>query len=72
MKYLAFTALIIWISPSMAQGNLQFNQVKMISNTDAPQTVPAGKVWKITPNSISSCKRYLLGSLEFKESEARE
>lgn len=30
-----------------AQGNLQFNQVKIISNTDAPQTVPAGKVWKI-------------------------
>ena len=30
-----------------AQGNLQFNQVKIISNIDPPQTVPAGKVWKI-------------------------
>lgn len=30
-----------------AQGNLQFNQAKIISNTDPPQTVPAGKVWKI-------------------------
>jgi hypothetical protein len=29
------------------QGNLQFNQVKIISNIDPPQTVPAGKVWKI-------------------------
>ena len=32
---------------SNAQGNLQFNQVKMIVNTDPPQTVPIGKVWKI-------------------------
>ena len=30
-----------------SQGNLQFNQVKIIQNTDPAQTVPAGKVWKI-------------------------
>ena len=27
-----------------AQGNLQFNQVKLVTNTE---TVPVGKVWKI-------------------------
>ena len=32
---------------SRSQGNLQFNQVKIIQNTDPAQTVPAGKVWKI-------------------------
>ena len=32
---------------SYAQGNLQFNQARIITETDGPQTVPAGKVWKI-------------------------
>jgi hypothetical protein len=31
----------------LAQGNLQFNQVRMITFNDGVQTVPAGKVWKI-------------------------
>lgn len=35
---------IIW-GGVYAQGNLQFNQVKIISSTT--ETVPAGKVWKI-------------------------
>lgn len=41
--------LFLFITPTHldAQGNLQFNQVKIISNTDPAQTVPAGKVWKI-------------------------
>jgi hypothetical protein len=43
---LLFTFIIV-TSFLKAQGNLQFNQVKIINNTDAPQTVPAGKVWKI-------------------------
>ena len=38
---------ILWCGFFYSQGNLQFNQVKMVSNTDAPQVVPAGKVWKI-------------------------
>jgi len=31
---------------SYAQGNLQFSQVKIVSNVQ--ETVPAGKVWKVT------------------------
>jgi hypothetical protein len=47
MKYL-FSLIIAGLSSlTLAQGNLQFNQAKIISNTDPPQTVPAGKVWKI-------------------------
>ena len=45
--YLVFFAFIFFGAHSKAQGNLQFNQVKMIVNTDPPQTVPIGKVWKI-------------------------
>jgi hypothetical protein len=48
MKYLlTHLFLIIFVGFSQAQGNLQFNQAKIISNTDPMQTVPAGKVWKI-------------------------
>jgi hypothetical protein len=48
MTYLAFPLfLMISVGFYHAQGNLQFNQVKIISNTDPPQAVPAGKVWKI-------------------------
>ncbi len=32
---------------SYAQGNLQFNQARIITFADGPQTVPPGKVWKI-------------------------
>ena len=38
---------ILWCGVFYSQGNLQFNQVKIVSNTDAAQIVPAGKVWKI-------------------------
>lgn len=37
--------LFFSVSGIFAQGNLQFNQVVIV--TDLPQTVPAGKVWKI-------------------------
>ena len=48
MKYLLTPLfLIIFVGFGQAQGNLQFNQAKIISNTDPMQTVPAGKVWKI-------------------------
>lgn len=48
MKYL-FIILIAgcYIGKITAQGNLQFNQVKIVYNTDPTQTVPTGKVWKI-------------------------
>ena len=38
-------AFIFFGAHSKAQGNLQFNQVKLVS---AIETVPAGKVWKVT------------------------
>ncbi len=47
MRLIFLIFLIIFVGCSHAQGNLQFNQVKIISNTDPPHTVPAGKVWKI-------------------------
>ena len=46
MKIIFFVSLL-WCGVIYSQGNLQFNQVKIVSNTDASQTVPAGKVWKI-------------------------
>jgi hypothetical protein len=42
-----FLVSLLWCGVIYSQGNLQFNQVKIVSNTDASQTVPAGKVWKI-------------------------
>ena len=42
-KLLLFTFLILSTLAS-AQGNLQFNQVKLVTSTE---TVPVGKVWKI-------------------------
>lgn len=47
MKHFISFFFFIAISSTWAQGNLQFNQVKIIQNTDPAQTVPAGKVWKI-------------------------
>ena len=45
LSFLLFTLVLSTIG--FSQGNLQFNQVKIVSNTDAAQIVPAGKVWKI-------------------------
>jgi len=47
MKHLLIAFALFSFFTGIAQGNLQFNQAKIISNTDPPQTVPAGKVWKI-------------------------
>ena len=40
---LLFSLLVLAIG-AKAQGNLQFNQVKLVSTVE---TVPAGKVWKV-------------------------
>ena len=45
-KILISITLLLLVNFVNAQ-NLQFGQVKIISNTDPPQLVPAGKVWKI-------------------------
>jgi hypothetical protein len=47
MKPLLIAFALFSFFTGIAQGNLQFNQVKIISNIDPPQTVPVGKVWKI-------------------------
>jgi len=45
MKVLfVFSFLLLGFTSFFAQGNLQFNQVKLVT---ALETVPAGKVWKI-------------------------
>jgi hypothetical protein len=43
LSFLFFTFLLF--NNIYSQGNLQFNQVKLVS---AIETVPAGKVWKVT------------------------
>ena len=43
LSFLFFTFLLL--NKIYSQGNLQFNQVKLVS---AIETVPAGKVWKVT------------------------
>ena len=44
MKTLYIALFILLNHLAFAQGNLQFNQVKLVT---ALETVPAGKVWKI-------------------------
>ena len=44
MKKLLLFTFIILSNLACAQGNLQFNQVKLVTSTE---TVPVGKVWKI-------------------------
>ena len=44
MKKLYFIVFVLLNQLAYAQGNLQFNQVKLVT---ALETVPVGKVWKI-------------------------
>jgi hypothetical protein len=44
MKKLYLILFVLLNQLAYAQGNLQFNQVKLVT---ALETVPAGKVWKI-------------------------
>ena len=43
LTFIFFTFLLL--NTIYSQGNLQFNQVKLVSTIE---TVPAGKVWKVT------------------------
>lgn len=45
MKFLLTTLLMVVFCRLSAQGNLQFNQVKLITTVE---TVPVGKTWKIS------------------------
>ncbi|MBP6091108.1 MAG: hypothetical protein KA521_07635 [Crocinitomicaceae bacterium] len=56
MKKLFFYSLLLLNTILYSQGNLQFNQVKLIA---ASETVPTNKVWKIesvlyTPHNFTS------------------
>ena len=44
MKQLLLIVLMFGFTVIQAQGNLQFNQVKLVTTLE---TVPAGKVWKV-------------------------
>ncbi len=44
MKSLLFSSFLMTFVVAQSQGNLQFNQAKLITTV---QTVPAGKVWKV-------------------------
>ncbi|MCF8329893.1 MAG: hypothetical protein K9I37_06110 [Crocinitomicaceae bacterium] len=44
MKKLYFILFILLNQVAFSQGNLQFNQVKLVT---AQETVPVGKVWKV-------------------------
>jgi len=44
MKNLILSFFLVLCSLLFSQGNLQFNQVKLVSTVE---TVPAGKVWKV-------------------------
>ena len=47
MKKIGISITLLLLVNFASAQNLQFGQVKIISNTDQPQLVPAGKVWKI-------------------------
>jgi hypothetical protein len=54
MRIFILFILLISIETSLAQGNLQFNQVKLVT---ALETVPVGKVWKVE-SALSGEERY--------------
>jgi hypothetical protein len=51
MKILILSFFLVLCSLLYSQGNLQFNQVKLVG--DAPLTVPTEKVWKIESATLS-------------------
>jgi hypothetical protein len=54
-----FLLLFVSFNLLQAQGNLQFNQVKLVSTI---QTVPASKVWKVESVSYSGGNSILIGT----------
>lgn len=51
MRILLTVIVLSWCACLNAQGNLQFNQIVSVNNTNL--TVPAGKVWKVEAYSQS-------------------
>lgn len=54
MQKIIFLSFLFMCLSLRAQGNLQFNQVKLVT---ALETVPAGKVWKVE-SALSGEERY--------------
>ncbi len=66
MKYRFFLLAMLLFSFGLnAQGNLQFNQVLVLNAQSGTQTVPAGKVWKITSYYTSGGAYYQNWSSNF-------
>lgn len=57
MLILVFTSLSFLHE---AQGNLQFNQVKLVTTA---QTVPAGKVWKVESCTYNGASTFVLNQV---------
>ena len=51
---------LLFVPFSNAQGNLQFNQVKLVSTI---QTVPLGKVWKVESASYAGGNAFQIGTI---------
>jgi len=54
LKCIFSLVLFFYVSTVFSQGNLQFNQVKLVTTQE---TVPAGKVWKVE-SALSGEERY--------------
>lgn len=48
---IVLTLLLAFTGLCRAQGNLQFNQVLLLAAGGGQQTVPTGKIWKLTAGS---------------------
>ena len=58
VRFCILLALVFAGAKLSAQGSLQFNQVLLLTAQTGQQTVPAGKVWKLTSERQSGGYRY--------------
>jgi hypothetical protein len=58
MKILILSFFLVLCSLLYSQGNLQFNQVKLVSTIE---TVPAGKVWKVEGATFAGGSVFCVG-----------
>ena len=58
VRFCILLALAFAGGRAIAQGSLQFNQVLLLTAQTGQQTVPAGKVWKLTAERQSGGYRY--------------
>lgn len=58
MKIILIATLTFFSFVSFSQGNLQFNQVKLVSTQE---TVPTGKVWKVESAAYGGGTTFVVG-----------